>query len=53
MIVDAHHPARWFHTRDDGRLQCDLCPRDCVLGDGQRGLCFVREREGDALVLTT
>lgn len=53
MIAESHHPARWFHLRQDGRLQCDLCPRDCALGDGQRGLCFVRKREGDQMVLTT
>jgi pyruvate formate lyase activating enzyme len=47
------HPARWWHATDDGRIQCDLCPRDCRLGDGQRGLCFVRAREGDRMVLTT
>lgn len=47
------HPARWWHPLDDGRLQCDLCPRDCRLHDGQRGLCFVRARQGDAMVLTT
>jgi pyruvate formate lyase activating enzyme len=46
-------PARWWHRLDDGRLQCDLCPRDCKLADGQRGFCFVRAREGDQLVLTT
>ena len=37
----------------DGRLQCDLCPRDCKLHEGQRGLCFVRMRENDRMVLTT
>jgi pyruvate formate lyase activating enzyme len=46
-------PARWWHALPDGRLQCDLCPRDCRLHEGQRGLCFVRAREGDAIVLTT
>lgn len=45
--------ARWWHRADDGRVVCDLCPRDCRLGEGQRGFCFVRKREGDALVLTT
>jgi pyruvate formate lyase activating enzyme len=44
--------ARFFHARGD-RIQCDVCPRDCALADGQRGLCFVRKREGDAIVLTT
>jgi pyruvate formate lyase activating enzyme len=47
------YPARWWHRLDDGRIQCDLCPRDCRLHEGQRGLCFVRQRIGDAMVLTT
>jgi len=47
------HPAKWWHALDDGHLQCDLCPRDCRLHDGQRGLCFVRARQGDAMVLDT
>jgi pyruvate formate lyase activating enzyme len=47
------YPARYFHPLPDGRLQCDLCPRDCRLKDGQRGFCFVRERHGDAMVLAT
>ena len=38
---------------EDGRIQCDLCPRYCRLSDGQRGFCFVRAREGDEIVLTT
>jgi pyruvate formate lyase activating enzyme len=46
-------PARWWHRLDDGRIQCDLCPRDCRLHEGQRGLCFVRQRLGEAMVLTT
>jgi len=48
-----HFPARYWHRLEDGRIQCDVCPRDCKLHDGQRGLCFVRKREGDAMVLTT
>ena len=50
--TDSHHPASWWHAVGD-RIQCDLCPRDCQLSDGQRGLCFVRKREGDQMVLTT
>jgi pyruvate formate lyase activating enzyme len=50
--IDAY-PARWWHALDDGRLQCDLCPRDCKLHEGQRGACFVRLREGDRMILTT
>ncbi|WP_457676074.1 AmmeMemoRadiSam system radical SAM enzyme [Thiolapillus sp.] len=44
---------RYWHRLDDGRVQCDLCPRECKLKEGQRGLCFVRARENDAVVLTT
>ena len=47
------HPARYWHRTDDGRIQCDLCPRDCKLQEGQRGACFVRMREGGQMVLTT
>ena len=43
---------RWQHALDDGRIQCDLCPRHCRLRDGQRAFCFVRERKGDAIVLS-
>jgi pyruvate formate lyase activating enzyme len=45
--------ARYWHRLDDGRIQCDLCPRRCRLNDGQRAFCFVRERRGDRLVLDT
>jgi len=45
--------ARYWHRTDDGRIQCDVCPRLCKLHDGQRGLCFVRGRRGNQLVLTT
>jgi len=47
------HPGRWWHRLGDGRVQCDLCPRDCKLHEGQRGLCFVRKMEGGRMVLTT
>jgi pyruvate formate lyase activating enzyme len=48
-----NRPVGYWHRLDDGRIQCDLCPRDCRLHDGQRGACFVRQRLGDAMVLTT
>lgn len=49
----ALHPARYWHRLDDGRLQCDLCPRDCRLHDGQRGACFVRQQVDGQMMLTT
>jgi Pyruvate-formate lyase-activating enzyme len=46
-------PGRYWHRLEDGRVQCDVCPRFCRLHEGQRGLCFVRARSNDRMVLTT
>jgi pyruvate formate lyase activating enzyme len=43
----------YWHELQDGRIQCDLCPRACKLREGQQGLCFVRARQDDEIVLTT
>jgi pyruvate formate lyase activating enzyme len=50
---ESSHPGRWWHRLEDGRIQCDLCPRDCKLHEDQRGACFVRKMEGGRMVLTT
>jgi pyruvate formate lyase activating enzyme len=47
------HPARYWRRDERGRIVCELCPRQCRLHEGQRGLCFVRQAVGDRLVLTT
>ncbi len=52
-VSESSYPARWWHALPDGRLQCDLCPHDCQLRDGQRGVCFVRKAEGGRMLLTT
>ena len=46
-------PTKWWTRLDDGRVRCDVCPRECKMHDGQRGLCFVRACEGGEIVLTT
>jgi pyruvate formate lyase activating enzyme len=46
-------PTKYWHRLEDGRVQCDVCPRLCRLHEGQRGLCFVRARQGDRIVSTT
>jgi pyruvate formate lyase activating enzyme len=46
-------PGRYWQVLQDGRIQCDVCPRYCKLHEGQRGLCFVRARQGDRVLLTT
>ncbi len=53
MIENAHYLGRYWHMVEDGRMQCDLCPRDCKLHEGQRGACFVRMRQNDQMILTT
>ena len=50
---DQRHPGKYWHMLDDGRIQCDLCPRDCKMHEGQRGACFVRGRVENRMVLTT
>ncbi|HQR40373.1 MAG TPA: AmmeMemoRadiSam system radical SAM enzyme, partial [Blastocatellia bacterium] len=46
-------PTKYWHTLEDGRVQCDVCPRFCRMNEGQRGLCFVRMRQDNSVVLTT
>ena len=43
----------YWRRLDDGRVQCELCPRHCRLRDGQQGLCFVRAAQDGEVVLTT
>jgi pyruvate formate lyase activating enzyme len=50
---DSSHPTKYWHKLDDGRVQCDLCPRFCKLRENQRGLCFVRACENESIVLKT
>ena len=46
-------PTKYWHALDDGRIQCDMCPRFCKLHDTQRGLCFVRQNLQKQIVLTS
>jgi pyruvate formate lyase activating enzyme len=46
-------PTRHWRSLDDGRVQCDVCPRHCRLHEGQRGLCFVRGRDRNGIELYT
>ncbi len=44
---------RYWHRLEDDRLQCDICPRHCRLREGQRGLCYVRQRLDDQVKLVS
>jgi pyruvate formate lyase activating enzyme len=46
-------PTQYWHRLEDDRIQCDVCPRFCKLHEGQQGLCFVRARQQDQIVLTS
>ena len=52
MTENSSYLGRYWHMIEDGRMQCDLCPRDCKLHEGQRGACFVRMRQNDPVSYT-
>jgi len=53
MSAPVAHKTEFHHRLVDGRVCCNVCPRACALHEGQRGLCFVRGREGSEIVLYT
>lgn len=38
-----------FYVKQDGKVKCVLCPHNCVIADGKRGVCGVRENRGGTL----
>ena len=52
-VQPSRFPTKYWHRLEDGRIQCDLCPRDCKLKEGQQGLCFVRSARDGRIVLDT
>jgi pyruvate formate lyase activating enzyme len=52
-MFKSSHPTRYWHRLEDGRVQCDVCPRECRMHEGQRGLCFVRGVEAGEVRLHT
>lgn len=38
-----------FYAREGGKVRCSLCPHSCLVADGKRGLCGVRENRSGAL----
>ena len=53
LTGDGTVPGRYWAVLEDGRIECQLCSRFCRLREGQRGLCFVRGRQDDQIVLTS
>jgi AmmeMemoRadiSam system radical SAM enzyme/AmmeMemoRadiSam system protein B/AmmeMemoRadiSam system protein A len=52
LHADGIVPGGWWHREGD-RIECDLCPRRCVMKEGDRGFCFVRQNIGGEMMLTT
>jgi pyruvate formate lyase activating enzyme len=46
------HEAR-FYSKEGDRVRCSLCPHSCLIADGKRGLCSVRENRGGKLYALT
>ena len=41
--------AMWYKKLSDERVRCDLCNHRCMLSDGERGICGVRENNDATL----
>jgi len=41
--------AMYYRPLEDGRVQCHICPRRCIIPDGGRGFCRNRENRGGRL----
>jgi pyruvate formate lyase activating enzyme len=46
MAQEAAH----YQKLDDQKVRCHLCPHECAIAPGRRGLCRVRENRGGTLV---
>jgi pyruvate formate lyase activating enzyme len=44
------HEARYWESVADGKVLCTLCPRECRIGEGQDGFCFIRRNRGGRLL---
>jgi pyruvate formate lyase activating enzyme len=38
--------AKFYEKLEDRKIKCKLCPRECKVGDRERGYCGVRENRG-------
>ncbi|PFW88941.1 AmmeMemoRadiSam system radical SAM enzyme [Bacillus pseudomycoides] len=47
---NTHHEAKLWSKLEDGRVQCHLSPRECIMSEGQSGFCNVRKNVDGKLV---
>jgi pyruvate formate lyase activating enzyme len=43
--------AKFYQKLQGRKIKCNLCPRECTVGEGKRGYCGVRENRGGAFYL--
>lgn len=41
------------NTLNENKVQCTICPRNCILSEGQRGFCQIRQNLKGNVVLTS
>ncbi|MDD5595613.1 MAG: AmmeMemoRadiSam system radical SAM enzyme [Candidatus Omnitrophica bacterium] len=41
--------ALFYDKLNDKKVQCKLCPRQCIIPEGKRGFCGIRENQGGTL----
>ncbi len=46
------HDARFATKLEGNKVRCNLCPHNCVIGEGSTGICKVRKNIGGALKTT-
>ena len=44
---------KYQNILQNGKVQCTICPRNCILPEGQEGFCHVRKNKNGEIVLTT
>ena len=42
-------PADFWNKKNDLSIQCELCPHKCIIFNGQKGICGVRENNNQTL----
>lgn len=44
---------KYQNILQNGKVQCTICPRNCILSEGQEGFCHVRKNINNEITLTT
>lgn len=45
--------ARYYIKEKDKRVRCQLCPYNCLISEGHRGVCGIRSNSGGILIAET